>query len=529
MPLPDRNQPWPPVALAPVLDRIDLWSAWYSGEPADLQAALAGGAVESGYNVFGEKTPRSRAGLVNRLAGYFWSQPKPQNAKTDVMLHIPVAADIAAMSADIVFGESPNLEAADDKPTQARLESYVQDGLISDLREAAEIASALGGVYLRVVWDPDLNDKPWLQAVHPDIAVPEFKFGRLRAVTFWTEILTEASGRVVRHLERHEPGMILHGVYDGTRSELGRVVPLTDFPETAELAPLVDENSAIETGTQLLTVVYVPNVRPNRIWRKVPEAAYWGRSDYQGIEGAMDRLDMVWSSWMRDVRLGLARLIVPQSALSTFGPGQGAYFDLDRELMVGMDLSLGPDEGTISQVQFAIRVEEHSRTCQDLLEQIVRGAGYSIQTFTGESEGQALTATEISAREKRTLTTRDKKIGYWGQGMSRALEVLLAVDVAQFGPDGVNALRPPIEFGDAISEAPDTTARTIQMLDAAKAVSLRTKIAMFHPDWTPDQVAAEARAITSETPAVPAGLGPGNLPTGALSGVNGSKPAIVGS
>jgi hypothetical protein len=532
MPLPDRNQSWPPKALEPVLARIDLWSAWYSGEPADLQAALAGGAVDSGFNVFGEQTPRSRAGLVNRVAGWFWSQPKPQNAHTDVQLHIPVASDIAAMSADIVFGQAPDLSlpdtASESPETQGRLEEYVLDGLISDLREAAEIASALGGVYLRVVWDPELSSRPWLQAVHPDIAVPEFRFGRLSAVTFWREILADAAGRVVRHLERHEPGYIFHAVYDGTRSELGRRSPLGDFLETAELAALVDQNSGIPTGTPLLTAVYVPNMRPNRIWRRVPEATYWGRSDFQGIEGAMDRFDMVWSSWMRDVRLGLARLIVPQSALTTFGPGQGAYFDLDRELMVGMDLSLGPDEGKLSQVQFAIRVEEHARTCQELLEQIVRGAGYSIQTFTGESQGQALTATEIAAREKRTLTTRDKKIGYWSQAVGQALEVLLAVDVEQFGPDGVNVLRPRIEFGDAISESPAETAQTIQMLDAAKAVSLRTKIAMAHPDWTPDQVDAEALDIKDETPAVPAGLGPGNLPPDAVSGVNAPAGSIVG-
>jgi A118 family predicted phage portal protein len=318
--------------------------------------------------------------------------------------------------------------------------------------------------------------------------------------------------------------MIFHAVYDGSRTELGLRKPLGEFEATLEFADLVDEQSAIPTGVDQLTVVYVPNVRPNRLWRKISEATYFGRSDFAGIEPAMDRLDMVWSSWMRDVRLGLARLVVPQSALQSFGSGQGAYFDLDRELMVGLDLSLGPDEGTITQVQFAIRVDEHSRTCSELLEQIVRGAGYSMQTFDGSAEGGAQTATEVSAKERRTLTTRDRKIGYWSRGIRQALEVLMAVDVAQFGAS-ISPAPVKIEFPDAVSDPPETQARTIQLLSDAKAISERTKIQMLHPDWTPDQITQEMALIKSETPAPPppAPAGPTLNGQGGLAVANGAR------
>jgi hypothetical protein len=43
MPLPDRNQSWPPKALEPVLARIDLWSAWYSGSPPISRRPLLAG------------------------------------------------------------------------------------------------------------------------------------------------------------------------------------------------------------------------------------------------------------------------------------------------------------------------------------------------------------------------------------------------------------------------------------------------------------------------------------------------------
>ena len=516
MPLPDTSIPWPPLALVPVLDRIDMWSAWYSGDPAALAEALGGGGpAQQGTNVFGEKVPKSRAGVINRIAGWFWSSPRSDTARSDVQLHIPVASDIAVMSADLIFGQAPDLTLPEDASTATvdRLEAYVLDGLMINLREAAETQAALGGTYLRVVWDDTVNDKPWLQAVDPDLAVPEFTFGRLRAVTFTTEIEVYSDGRVVRHLERHEPGAIFHGVFDGTRTELGLRKPLADFEATADYAELVNADSAIETNTDLLTVVYVPNVRPNRIWRKVREAVHFGRSDYQGIEPAMDRFDMVWSSWMRDVRLGLARLVVPQSALATRGSGQGGYFDLDTELLVGLDLSLGPDESSITQVQFAIRTEDHARTTQDLLEQIVRGAGYSIQTFSGETEGGAQTATEVAAKERRTLTTRDRKIGYWTPAITQALAVLMAVDVAQFGAD-LTPAPVRVEFADAVSDPPETVARTIQLLNEAKAISAKIKIGMLHPDWTPEQIDAEVAAIKAETPVPPPMPTNGQTPPG---------------
>ena len=47
------------------------------------------------------------------------------------------------------------------------------------------MCAALGGVYLRVVWDTDVDDKPWLDLVPPDAAIPEFRYDRLVSVTFW--------------------------------------------------------------------------------------------------------------------------------------------------------------------------------------------------------------------------------------------------------------------------------------------------------------------------------------------------------
>ena len=70
---------------------------------------------------------------------------------------------------------------------------------------------------------------------------------------------------------------------------------------------LVD-GDMISTGSPGLAVVYVPNQRPSS-WRNDPLGQHLGRSDLAGVESLMDALDEAYSSWMRDIRLGKARLL----------------------------------------------------------------------------------------------------------------------------------------------------------------------------------------------------------------------------
>lgn len=97
---------------------------------------------------------------------------------------------------------------------------------------------------------------------------------------------------------------IEHAVYEDDQHNLGRLVPLTDYPDTEPLAGEVDENGLIRlpAGCPPL-VAYVSTVKPNRLWRDMSAAANLGGSDYAGVEGEMDALDEVCSSWLRDIRL----------------------------------------------------------------------------------------------------------------------------------------------------------------------------------------------------------------------------------
>ncbi|WP_441251187.1 phage portal protein [Kitasatospora sp. McL0602] len=504
MPLPADGTAWPPFDPA-VRTSLADWSAWYSGDPDKLSYQ---------YLTRGIRTPAAhpsqlRNGVVGRIARWWWGEPTPLGERR-TKLHIPLAADIARASADMLFSEPPKLIATD-RAVQARLDELVSGGLRATLLEGAEVGAALGGTYLRVVWDTELRPRPWITTVHADAAVPEFRYGILVAVTFWT-VITSDGQRVVRHLERHERGAILHGVYEGTTDNLGRPVPLAEYPATAAFADQVDAASTIVTGApDCLTAAYIPNMRPARAWLDIPSAAYWGASDFQGVEGVFDALDETYSSWMRDIRLGKGRILASAQYLQSGGPGQGAEFIADREVYAALNIPPTADQGIVLN-QFAIRYAEHQATAQDLIEQAVRLAGYSTATF-GEPDGGAMTATEVRARRARTLSTRGRKVEYWTPGLADILQALLAVEAGPLFRSGTAVERPVVEWQDSISESPLDLAQTAAALRTAEAASTETLVRLVHPDWDDRRVRMEVDAIHAESGrgplADPAELGAG--------------------
>lgn len=490
MPLPENGAPWPPPHLAVPYREMKTNDAWYSGSHKRLT------------NVYRHGSQRREDGR-RRLWGRH-RQPHP--GKPDRRLHVPLAGDIASASAALLFSE-PLALAVTDTSTQDRLDELAESGgLTNTLLEAAEVCAALGGAYLRCTWDTELVDRPLLTVMQPDRAAPEFSYGVLRAVTFWRELHGSDTSTVWRHLERHERGQILHALYNGTPDSLGRRVPLTEHPGTAGLAgSLGADGDAIATGIDALTAVYVPNL-PSRMYR----GSMFGRSDYDApIHDLMDSLDETWSSWMRDIRLARARLIVPDSYLRDHGPGRGASFDDDREIWQG--LAIPPTESAgITLSQFAIRVAEHDATADRIVRQAVQSAGYSVATF-GMEDAAAITATEVKARQRKSMTTRKQKTGYWAPALADILHVQLMLDRVLFSR-GIVPERPRVTFGAAVSDDPTSVAQTLSLLTQAQAASVDTRVRILHPDWDDERVQIEVDRILVETgQAVPDPMQSGSL------------------
>lgn len=512
MALPTSLTPWPPAQIKDnILPALGIWSAWYSGNVDQLSAVYGGqtGNDPTQTGFFASDHGGFRATVGRAVQRWFWGEPtRGPNRRNK--LHIPIAADICQASADLLFADAVKFTAKD-KATQVVLDGMVDDSMLTKLAEAAEIAAALGGVYVRISWDKQLKpDSSFLTTVDSDQALPEFRYDVLTAVTFW-QVLKRDNRTVWRHLERHEldsqgNGIILHGLYEGTADNLGRVVPLTELAATAPLAQMINQDGVISTESPGLAVVYVPNQRPQRRWRTDPLGKSLGRSDLDGIESLMDSLDETYSSWMRDVRLGKARIMVARSLLDNNGAGNGMSFDADQELYSPLtslskgDVALAQQ---IQQVQFAIRVDEHQRTAQDLIEQILRTAGYSAQTFGIGDTGTVRTATEIESKERRSLTTRERKIRIWTPKAADIVLKMLLINNAIFAAK-VTAERPEVTFTDGVQETQLALAQTVQALEAARAASTKTKVAMVHPDWDDMAIAAEVALIDAEAAAATA-------------------------
>lgn len=477
MALPENGAAWPPPEWAAYYDRIAVDDAWYSGDRHRLA------------RIYGreQKAPRRR----------LWSRRSTAHRPgRDTRLHVPFAGDIAQTSADMLFADMPAVT-VEDTATQTRLDQLLADGHVQQmLLSAAEQSAALSGIYLRTTWDRDLVDRPLLTAVQPDNAVPEFRWGMLAAVNFWRELPGSTTQQVWRHVERHEPGRIVHALYQGSGDNIGRRVPLPEHPDTAGLVGSIErDGESTITGIRQLTAAYVPNMTPNRLHRSSP----MGRSDYAApIYDQLDGLDEVWTSWMRDIRLARARLIVPDGYLRSNGPGKGASFDEDAEVYA--QLNMPPTEnGGITLSQFEIRVDEHQRTAEALMRQAAQSAGYAARAFgLDQGGGAARTATEVDSDDDKSEITRRKKAGHWKQGLSDILSALLALDAVHFRT-GVVPERPRVEFPDGVAESPMDTATTLELLTRAQAVSTQTRVKILHPDWDDTAVKAEAAAILRET------------------------------
>lgn len=522
MPLPETNVAWPPPQFKEFFDLLDIYDGWYAGDVDRLASTYRHTPITHRAQLNG--------GLVG-AATRAWLGKPPAGGEMRSRLHIPLAADIATLSADYLFGEAPRVVFPGDRSKdgsserdqlQDRAEKVINTARFhSTLLEAGEVSAALGGAYLRLVWDRERLKAVGAEAVHADAAVPTFRFGQLEEVIFWSELPKGSDETVVyRHLENHRRGVIEHGLYAGTSDRLGKRVPFEDRSETAWLAApgVTNDLAEIPTNVDGLTAAYIPNMRPNAQFRRTPGLQLLGQSDFAQITQLFDAVDEVWSSWMRDIRIAKARIVVAQEYLQSSGFGQGARFDYDREVYEGMNTLTGPNGQGFGfhAHQFQIRIEEHAGTVRDLRDQAMRSAGWTPASAGGQGDGLR-TATEIHADERLSERTRDKKSNYW-KTLSPFFLTWMQLDAVVYGgaqPQDEPEFRFPAESQVDLEKM----ARTTSLMRAADAVSVETAVRMHHPEWDGDTVNTEVARIYREK-----GIGTAADPT-RVTGLPGADPS----
>src|SRR5690606_18424434 len=120
------------------------------------------------------------------------------------------------------------------------------------------------------------------------------------------------------------------------------------------------------------------------------------------------------SDWMRARRAARARVMMSKDLVKNAGPGKGTVVDLDQETYISTDFAAGGGPSATPSLKDRVQVLQpkfdpsgYKATVQELIEQILQMAGYSMQTFGVNPEnGVERTAKEIESKERRSLLTR---------------------------------------------------------------------------------------------------------------------------
>lgn len=495
----DSGQVWPPTEVAAVWQDMRGFAAWWSGDQEELRAVHGGGITPTptrpGYDDKGNRVRSAQyaGGMVGSIARAVWGRPATSATTPRYSMHVPVAADIAQGSADILYAEPFEVSHEDERLT-AELQKLFGPKTRQALQAGAETGSVFGGTFYRVVWDEVRG--AFVTSVDADTVVPYFRWGQLVAA----DIVTEEDlgrGKIKRTIERHflgnnGDGQIAYSQYLGDRDRLG------DSVDPIIPGVQLDEYGAVEGLQQTpgLWLIHCANRPTSARWRTDQVGRHLGRSDLEGVEDLMAAVDEAYSSWCRDIRLAKGRVIIPEAMLTSLGPGAGNLWDSDQELYAPLTAPVDIERGLDLQiVQFDIRHAEHKATCDDWIRRTIQMAGYSPQTF-GEVENVtgAITATEVRARERRTYNTTDKKAVIAAEAISLLAEKLLTISGERIKPGSVQ-----VRWPDGVHDSPLALAQTLQSLDTAQAVSTYTKVRMLNPSWTEEDVKAEVDRIQDLT------------------------------
>lgn len=491
MSLPKNNAPFPPPGWGNILTKYDEWSAWWEGDTRRISNIYA-----ATQNI--NRPSQYQGGVVGAVSRWFWGKPISEGT-TQSALHLPVAADLATTSAEQVYANVPEISVnGGDEAGQELVDQYLADGLAATLLEGAESGAVMGGRFHVINRDPRVhNGRPFLTTVHADNAFPEFVWGELVAVNFvW--VVEVVNRTYLRHVERHSldeqgNGIIQHALYRGTVNNFGEAIDLSGHESTEHLTKigvLLSDGVTVDLPmTPGLWCDYVPNMRPQRAWRTHPSGRFLGRSDFADIEPWFDQIDHAYSEWVNDVDLSRGRLIIDEAFLDVSPDvGGGTRFDTDRRIFTPVN---GMGSASMEQVQFAMRVNDLQATIDHFTAKVIQSAGWSQATFGEHSGDTDITATEIRAREKRTLTKRARRLSEEQASLKRLLTKMLILN---------DYVVSDVEINWPASVSPDAKelAETAQLLSVAGVASKFTLIRMVHPDWTDGQVSEEVVRILQE-------------------------------
>lgn len=521
-PLPANGTAWPlGEGTAARYRGMDVREAYWSGE-IDRVQALSGGpqSVMTGgpgttLNPQGSRAERIVGGIRR-----FFTARSSANTEADTRRLLPMAEDVANVISQLLFAEQPAVRILgnnDDEGEPDEATSDAQEHLESRLRSInwhamlmthGQHSAVFSYSALRIVFDKSaespIRDRPVIRHEFPRNVIPVNRYGQQTAVIFH-QVVASTRDKIWRHLEIHEDGAIIHGLYEGTGDSIGERRALSAQPVTAPLERLVDANGVqrlLPPGSGYRTAVAPPNLLPDP---GDPRSLVGRSSLTPAFLAFIDDASEVYTQMMDELREAKGRIFASRAVLENGGPGKGMSLDLNQRVF--QKLNLPPEAGNagsglpIEVVQFAMRVEQYLLAMEAIEQRALKAAGLNPQTM-GDSGDVTQTATEYSGKNKRSLATRDAMVLYQQSALSDLLTAYLALDVQEFAPrvNGrpVQAFPVVVEFPEAVQPTLLELATTAKVIAETGAATLRSLIQDLRPGWSERRVREEAEELEAK-------------------------------
>ncbi len=368
--------------------------------------------------------------------------------KTIIYIVCNYAGLISKICADLLFGEPVRFVAGEeDSREQKALENIVSNNQLHIKNyEMALSASWRGDTVLKARfgkrrnWDEE--QQAIIETVPADYFFPHLNGDNVQEMTgatlAWVKKNKDDKKEYLRK-EIHEPGLIRNELWLLDGETVKRRVPLSTFPEYAEL----EEEQ--ETGYPGLLVEHVPN------WRL--DDMFWGISDYYDLESMFDALNNRVSKI--DAILDKhsdPKLILPPGSME-YDERTGRYY-IEKEALQCMEIDEQSDAKDLPRyLVWDAQLDAAFRQIDKLLDLLMMMSEVSPAAFGLDRQGVADSGRALKFRLIRTIAKINRKQLYFDQALKNILYAAQVLDVTH-GKGRYEPAVPHIEWADGLPDDP---------------------------------------------------------------------------
>lgn len=353
---------------------------------------------------------------------------------------------ISNQMATLVFNERVEIN------TNGDVDKYIQDVLkdsrfYSQMQGYIEYMFALGGLVLKPYYCFKSKSIKISYITADSFLILKERDGYVEDIVFLKDVKIE--GRDYLHLEYH---LESSGQYE-IRNEL--YLKMESKYSRVDLGVLDEEleQSVILEGFEGKMYTYIkPNIANNYNIRSSE-----GISIFANELDTIDTIDRVFDSLEREFKLGKKRILVPSKYINAVIDKETGreyrYYDTEDEVYEVFNSGMDEDEG-IKEIDVSLRVEEHVKALEALLDILSESTGFTAGTFNVRNGQSIRTATEVVSENSKTFKSKRSHEINLEEGIKELIGIILELSEYYnlYEYNGKEELEVVVKFDDSIVE-----------------------------------------------------------------------------